>query len=61
MFRSVMSVLVRWLAAVRSFSSPSRPALRAAAYGGRPRPADSPPGVGFSGISIPLPIKVSDG
>src|SRR5215204_1742875 len=36
-FRSVMSVLVRF--AVRSFSTNSRPALRAAACGGRPRPA----------------------
>src|SRR5215218_6834428 len=36
-FRSVVSVLVRF--AVRSFSTNSRPALRAAACGGRPRPA----------------------
>src|SRR6266511_4219103 len=36
-FRSVMSVLVRFV--VRSFSTTSRPALRAAACGGRPRPA----------------------
>jgi hypothetical protein len=35
-FRSVMSVLVSF---VRSFSTNSRPALRAAASGGRPRPA----------------------
>jgi hypothetical protein len=34
-FRSVVSVLVRFV--VRSFSTNSRPALRAAAYGGRPR------------------------
>jgi hypothetical protein len=36
-FRSVVSVLVRFV--VRSFSTSSRPALRAAACGGRPRPA----------------------
>jgi hypothetical protein len=36
-FRSVVSVLVRF--AGRSFSTNSRPALRAAACGGRPRPA----------------------
>src|SRR5215218_5503289 len=36
-FRSVVSVLVRLV--VRSFSTTSRPALRAAACGGRPRPA----------------------
>jgi hypothetical protein len=35
-FRSVVSVLVSF---VRSFSTNSRPALRAAACGGRPRPA----------------------
>jgi len=34
-FRSVVSVLV---SLVRSFSTNSRPALRAAACGGRPRP-----------------------
>jgi hypothetical protein len=37
-FRSVVSVLVRF--AVRSFSTNSRPALRAAACGGRPRAGD---------------------
>jgi hypothetical protein len=36
-FRSVVSVLVRFVG--RTFSTPSRPALRAAACGGRPRPA----------------------
>jgi len=36
-FRSVVSVLVRFV--VRTFSTNSRPALRAAACGGRPRPA----------------------
>jgi hypothetical protein len=36
-FRSVVSALVRFV--VRSFSTNSRPALRAAACGGRPRPA----------------------
>jgi hypothetical protein len=36
-FRSVVSVLVRFVG--RSFSTNSRPALRAAASGGRPRPA----------------------
>jgi hypothetical protein len=36
--RSVVSVLVRF--AVRGFSTSSRPALRAAASGGRPRPPD---------------------
>jgi hypothetical protein len=34
-FRSVVSVLVSLV--VRSFSTNSRPALRAAAWGGRPR------------------------
>ena len=34
-FRSVASVLVRFV--VRTFSTNSRPALRAAASGGRPR------------------------
>ena len=34
-FRSVVSVLVSFV--VRSFSTNSRPALRAAACGGRPR------------------------
>jgi hypothetical protein len=38
-FRSVVSVLVSF--AVRTFSTNSRPALRAAACGGRPRPAGS--------------------
>jgi hypothetical protein len=36
-FRSAVSVLVSFV--VRSFSTNSRPALRAAACGGRPRPA----------------------
>ena len=36
-FRSVMSTLSSFV--VRSFSTNSRPALRAAASGGRPRPA----------------------
>jgi hypothetical protein len=36
-FRSVMSALSSFV--VRSFSTNSRPALRAAASGGRPRPA----------------------
>src|SRR5215208_3603251 len=36
-FRSVVSVLVSFVG--RSFSTNSRPALRAAACGGRPRPA----------------------
>jgi len=36
-FRAVVSVLVSFV--VRSFSTNSRPALRAAACGGRPRPA----------------------
>jgi hypothetical protein len=35
-FRSVVAVLMSF---VRSFSTNSRPALRAAASGGRPRPA----------------------
>jgi single-strand DNA-binding protein len=38
--RSVVSVLVRFI--VRRFSTNSRPALRAAACGGRPRPAPLP-------------------
>jgi hypothetical protein len=45
-FRAVVSVLVRFV--VRTFSTNSRPALRAAASGGRPRPADDrihPPAV----------------
>ena len=37
-FRSVVSVLVSFVG--RSFSTNSRPALRAAACGGRPRPAE---------------------
>jgi hypothetical protein len=36
-FRSLVSVLVSFVG--RSFSTNSRPALRAAACGGRPRPA----------------------
>jgi len=42
-FRSVVSVLVRFV--VRSFSTNSRPALRAAASGGRPRPPQTRSGL----------------
>jgi deazaflavin-dependent oxidoreductase (nitroreductase family) len=48
-FRSVVSVLVRFV--VRSFSTNSRPALRAAACGGRPRPADRGGGSRVAGSS----------
>jgi hypothetical protein len=43
-FRSVVSVLVRFV--VRSFSTNSRPALRAAACGGRPRAGSTATGTG---------------
>ena len=39
-FRSVVSVLMRFV--VRTFSTNSRPALRAAASGGRPRAGNDP-------------------
>jgi hypothetical protein len=44
-FRSVVSVLVSFV--VRSFSTNSRPALRAAACGGRPRPAQASSALGY--------------
>jgi hypothetical protein len=43
-FRSGVSVLVSFV--VRSFSTNSRPALRAAASGGRPRAGNDPTGTG---------------
>jgi hypothetical protein len=51
-FRSVVSVLVSFV--VRTFSTNSRPALRAAARGGRPRAGSDATATGEPASPIPL-------
>jgi hypothetical protein len=58
-FRSVVSVLVRF--AVRSFSTNSRPALRAAACGGRPRAGSDAAGTGNRPSSLTVSLAQPSG